>query len=337
GSFTSQQFQVGANNGQTISVSSISSARTSTLGQSYGSSLTGTTLTASTGITGAGQFTINGVDVFTGTSIAGSAKDIAAGINAKSISGVTATAQGTSAAGTYAATAGITAGTATLTINSIAIGLNLTGVGATDVANTLAAINNNSAATGVTATDNGGALTLSAADGRNITSSFALGTATNAAKQDVGLGTVAATTYSSYNLSYTGTNALVIAGSAANTVKGLTNASTSAAATGTAISLIDVSTVAGANTALTSIDAALTSVNSSRAALGAIQNRFSTTVTSLQSSSENQAAARSRIQDADFAAETASLSRAQVLQQAATAMIAQANQLPQGVLALLRG
>ena len=189
----------------------------------------------------------------------------------------------------------------------------------------------------MTAADNGGAITLAATDGRNITSSLALGTATNAAKQDIGLGTVAATTFSSYDLSYTGTNALVIAGSAANTVKGQTNASTSAAATGTAISLVDVSTVAGANTAISSIDAALTTVNTSRATLGALQNRFSTTVASLQSSAENQSAARSRIQDADFAAETAALSRAQVLQQAATAMIAQANQLPQQVLQLLKG
>src|SRR5205085_2495066 len=270
GTFTSQQFQVGANANQTITIASIASARTSSLGQSYGAALTGTTLTAATGITAAGQFTIDGVDIYAGSTIAGSAKDIAAAINTRSIPGVTATAQATSAAGTYAATAGITAGTATLTINGIAIGLNLTTVAATDVANTIAAINNNSAATGVTAADNGGAITLSATDGRNITSSLALGTATNAAKQDIGLGTVAATTFSSYNLSYTGTNALVIAGTAANTVKGQTNGSTSAAATGTAISLIDVSTVAGANTALTSIDAALTSVNSSRAALGAI-------------------------------------------------------------------
>jgi flagellin len=77
-------------------------------------------------------------------------------------------------------------------------------------------------------------------------------------------------------------------------------------------------------------------VNSSRAELGAYQNRFTSVVTSLQTTSENLSASRSRIQDADFAAETANLSRSQVLQQAGTAMVAQANQLPQGVLALLR-
>jgi flagellin len=334
---TSQAFQVGANANQTITISGIASARASALGQSYGVSATGTTLTAATGITAAGQFTIQGVDVYAGAAVGGSAKDIAAAINSRGITGVTATAQATTAAGTTTATGGATAGTATLTINGIAIGLNVTAVLATDRANTLAAINLNSAATGVTATDNGAGLTLTAADGRNITSSVALGTATNIAKQDLGLGTVAATTYSSYNLAYTGTAPLVIAGSVNSAVTtGFANASTAAAATGTAVSVIDISTIGGANAALASIDAALTSVNSERAKLGAIQNRFSSTIENIQTTSENLSASRSRIQDADFASETAMLSRAQVLQQAGTAMIAQANQLPQQVLQLLR-
>ncbi len=85
------------------------------------------------------------------------------------------------------------------------------------------------------------------------------------------------------------------------------------------------------------VDGALAAVNSQRASLGALQSRFETTVSSLSTSSENLSAARSRIQDADFAQETANLSRAQVLQQAGTAMIAQANQLPQQVLSLLKG
>jgi flagellin len=106
--------------------------------------------------------------------------------------------------------------------------------------------------------------------------------------------------------------------------------------TGAALSVIDISSVSGANTALASVDAALTQINGERAKLGAIQNRFSSTVSNLQTTSENLSASRSRIQDADFAAETAMLSRAQVLQQAGTAMIAQANQLPQQVLQLLR-
>ncbi|MFN7784546.1 MAG: flagellin, partial [Lysobacterales bacterium] len=84
------------------------------------------------------------------------------------------------------------------------------------------------------------------------------------------------------------------------------------------------------------IDNALTAVNSSRAELGAIQNRFSSVVTNLQTSSENLSASRSRIRDADYAKETAELTRGQILQQAGTAMLAQANQLPQNVLSLLR-
>lgn len=93
----------------------------------------------------------------------------------------------------------------------------------------------------------------------------------------------------------------------------------------------------GANLAITAIDSALTEVNTERAKFGAAQNRFESVVANLQVSAENQGAARGRIMDADFATETANLSRAQVLQQAGTAMVAQANQLPQGVLALLRG
>jgi flagellin len=77
-------------------------------------------------------------------------------------------------------------------------------------------------------------------------------------------------------------------------------------------------------------------VNGQRASFGALQSRFDTTISNLHTTSENLSASRSRIQDADFAAETANLSRAQILQQAGTAMVAQANQLPQGVLALLR-
>jgi flagellin len=96
-------------------------------------------------------------------------------------------------------------------------------------------------------------------------------------------------------------------------------------------------TVNAANSAvLVALDTALATVNSTRATLGAVQSRFENTVNFLRTSVENQSAARGRIMDADFAAETANLSRSQILQQAGTAMIAQANQLPQGVLALLR-
>ncbi|HAT8174674.1 TPA: flagellin, partial [Legionella pneumophila] len=98
---------------------------------------------------------------------------------------------------------------------------------------------------------------------------------------------------------------------------------------------LDVSTVAGAQTAIKRIDAALNSVNSNRANMGALQNRFESTIANLQNVSDNLSAARSRIQDADYAAEMASLTKNQILQQAGTAMLAQANSLPQSVLSLL--
>ncbi len=93
---------------------------------------------------------------------------------------------------------------------------------------------------------------------------------------------------------------------------------------------------AGARAAMDALDIAIDAVTSSRADFGAVQNRFDTVIANLQVASENQAASRGRIMDADFATETANLSRGQILQQAGTAMIAQANQLPQGVLSLLR-
>ncbi|WP_313440346.1 flagellin [Stenotrophomonas sp.] len=99
---------------------------------------------------------------------------------------------------------------------------------------------------------------------------------------------------------------------------------------------IDVSTVKGAQQAMEVVDKALGAINSTRADLGAIQNRFTSVVANLQTSSENLSASRSRIKDTDFAKETAELTRTQILQQAGTAMLAQANQVPQGVLSLLR-
>jgi flagellin len=98
-----------------------------------------------------------------------------------------------------------------------------------------------------------------------------------------------------------------------------------------------VTTNALSTTAIGLLDTALTSVNTARAGLGAVQNRFESVIGNLQVASENQSAAKSRIMDADFAAETAKLTRGQILQQAGTAMLAQANSLPNGVLALLRG
>ncbi len=129
---------------------------------------------------------------------------------------------------------------------------------------------------------------------------------------------------------------IVIAGTTNNaTVAGFANGSTAAVAT-TGISGLDVSGFGGAQTALVQVDKALAQINTSRANLGALQSRFENVVSNIQIASENVAAARGRIVDADFAQETANFSRAQILQQAGTAMVAQANQLPQQVLQLLR-
>jgi flagellin len=106
--------------------------------------------------------------------------------------------------------------------------------------------------------------------------------------------------------------------------------------TGALMSAVDLTTVAGANQAIRSTDAALTSVNSSRARLGAAMNRFEAAISAQRITAEAQTASRSRIQDADFALETAALTRAQILQQSGMAILSQANALPQNVLSLLR-
>ena len=218
-------------------------------------------------------------------------------------------------------------------VGAIAHGGTASGQGA----NTAAAINAISDKTGVTAKADSvtGKITLSAADGRDIkledggTAGRAL--AATGIAPDTFTGTV---TLSSSNV-----NGIVVggknnasAGLAAYT--GLKAADTKS--TGT-ISSVDVSTATGAQAAIDTIDKALSSVNTSRANMGAYQNRFSAVVSNLQSSSESLSSSRSRIQDADFAAETASMTRGQILQQAGTAMLAQANSLPNGVLSLLRG
>ena len=111
---------------------------------------------------------------------------------------------------------------------------------------------------------------------------------------------------------------------------------TATAAATTGISSVDVLSSGTASQAMATIDTAMDAVNTARGTLGALQSRFENAIGNIQVSAENLAAARGRIVDADFAAETANLSRSQILQQAGTAMVAQANQLPQGVLSLLR-
>ncbi len=116
----------------------------------------------------------------------------------------------------------------------------------------------------------------------------------------------------------------------------ITNVIGTAVITGTETPTVQITDIATAQGAIASIDTAIDEINSQRATFGAVQNRFENVVANLMVATENQAAARSRIMDADYATETANLSRASILQQAGNAMVAQANQLPQQVLALLR-
>ena len=329
GTFTAQQFQVGANAGQTISVSGIGSTRASALGASYTAALLSGQVSA-TALT-VGALSLNGVAIQATTAGPGNGQTadsswaVAQAINA-SQGTVLATANATAATGAApAANSAIAANT--FQINGVNVGAIADGGSvAGQASNVVAAINSISAATGVTAVIGAGnAVNLTAADGRQVAIT---GTVTNT-------GLTAAVTRGTVALSTNSTQGIVVAGPApAN--GGFTAGTTPSTLTGTAISSVDISTIAGANAALSAIDAALTTVNSERAKLGAIQNRFSSTIENLQTGSENLSASRSRIQDADFAAETAALARAQVLQQAGTAMIAQANQLPQQVLQLLR-
>jgi len=246
---------------------------------------------------------------------------------------------------TTAATAPTTSGAITandLTINGV--GISALGGGSIAAGTTMAAqganvanaINLATGQTGVTAAADAvtGAITLAAADGRNIVVAFAGATADAAHT-----GLAAATTRGTVSLTSSNPAGIVVGGAktdSAGLADFLGQAVTSDMTNGSALGSLDISTAAGANRALTTIDNALSSVNAARGAMGAYQNRFTSVVSNLQSTAENLTASRSRIQDADFAAETASLSRSQVLQQAGTAMVAQANQLPQGVLALLR-
>ncbi|GAB5453019.1 MAG: flagellin [Halioglobus sp.] len=156
----------------------------------------------------------------------------------------------------------------------------------------------------------------------NVSSASGVGATYNSATAEIIL-------VSSGNITFTGA-------ALSATVTGFTAAENATASTSTGIDTLSVSSFAGAQLAIDLVDSSLTSINSARATLGAVQSRFESVVTSVQTTSENLSASRSRIRDADFAAETANLTRAQILQQAGTAMLAQANAAPQNVLALLQ-
>ena len=279
----------------------------------------------------------------------------AAAINALSEqTGVTAKANATVVQGnTSMATAAASSGT--LVINGVSTAAISTGAVSTSANRkaTVDAINAISGQTGVIATDSNDdtkGVSLAAADGRNITAVQASGGGLTASGTGLGFLMTAASTASPSSADMdlrTFTSTVTLSSTKEFTVAAGTNSTGTAALnlkvgtygggrSGDSLSNVDISTQAGANKALVAIDNALTSVNAARANMGAIQNRFSAVVSNLQSTSENLTASRSRIRDADFATETASLTRGQILQQAGTAMLAQANSLPNGVMALLR-
>lgn len=313
----------------------------------------GTTLNALV----AGDLEINGVSV--GASLAtddtasslnnsASAIALAAAINRVSDqSQVSATVNSTQLVGGTGQTAA--AATASITINGVTIGdiTTLTGAENDETNRTTAidAINAVSGQTGVVASDNGTTITLSAEDGRNISvelETAALGAAVGLDATVDGIFVTAADTESiSGTITLSSAESFTVEAGTTNGDSGVTNVGLEqgnfgGASNGQFLKDIDLSSLDGAESALTAVDNALDAVNRERANLGAIQNRLDSTVTSLAINVENLTAARSRILDADFAKETAELSRTQVLQQAGVSILAQANAQPQLVLSLLQ-
>ena len=359
GTFTSQTLQVGANAGGSnqISIDKIASARSASLGvgsgSSYAATIANTGSVSVTNLTASGLVTINGFNVgatvsdgvsldLTGTTAvdesAGSAIAKAAAINAISgDSGVTATVNSTTLS---AAIVGGSVDDASLTLNGVSLGtIQGTGnnSGAAVVSSFVAAVNAVSDSTGVSAeilSATAGTYRLTAADGRNI----------NLVQDTATLGATASfasdgTAQATITLASNSSNGITIGGDTASVnALGITAVGNTAATVtvGAGVSSVDLTTAAGASNALAIIDSAIENIANSRADLGAFQNRLESTISNLNIQSENLSASRGRIQDADFAAETANLSRSQILQQAGTAILAQANALPQSVLSLLQ-
>lgn len=358
GSFGSRNFQVGADANQTIAVS-VGDARAASLGShsmTADGTVTGSIVSPATaatnGIAAEADLTITtgaGTSAAISYSANAQASDIAAAINTGAGSvGITATASNTATLENLADADG---DGISFLLNGTAVSANVTS--SNDLSEIAAAINGVAKDTGVTATfansSDKSSLTLKTTDGRDIDiSAFAdddasvtgvaasidlkgysdTGTMTSGAAAGadaaIAVGTVALTSSEGgFTLALAGTDAFTGA---------------SASSSFSAVSDLDISGSdgSGAQSALAVIDAALATVSSQRATLGAIQNRFGSTISNLQTTVENVSAARSRIQDADFAAETAALTKAQILLQAGTSVLQQANALPQNVLTLLR-
>lgn len=285
-----------------------------------------------------------------------SAKDIASAVNAVSFTGVKATAS-TNATLQLSGTTGSTATNFVFNLtgtnaSQVQVSFTYGGNTASGLSAAVSAFNDVSSKTGITAKLNSTAdgIELTASDGSTIfldnQSASSSGSMTISGTANSGAGTFASSitggmataiggqlvfdSDKSYNIGTSGAN-LVSGAAGAQITSGTSNIGSLQA-----VSLLDISTADGATAAIRIADSAIQSINNQRAVYGALQSRFENTIANLQTSSENLSAARSRIRDADFAAETASLTRAQILQQAGTAMLAQANQIPQNVLSLLK-
>ncbi|HEX8479494.1 MAG TPA: flagellin, partial [Telluria sp.] len=234
----------------------------------------------------------------------------------------------------------ITSDNSTAATVSFSVGAGTT---ADDFAAGISAINAQSAKTGVSASydSKNGGIKLSNSSGSDIK----IDNKNLAAGAAVGMQTTAADGTLNASTSIAGAASGVAVGSI--TLDSEKSFSATDARTGVAslgggstlksVATLDISTFDGAQQAIKIADAALSSVNGQRAQYGALQSRFSSAIANLATTTENLSASKSRITDTDFAAETASLTRGQILQQAGTAMLAQANSLPNGVLSLLRG
>lgn len=344
GSFSGATFQVGANAGETISFN-IASAKASSIGQI--AEATGTEVTAATAaditlsVGGAAAQNVSSSANFavTGDSYrdAASAYAKAAAINDAGVSGLSASAA-TSGSATYATFGGTAGDIYDLKINGVAVittqDVSGSGLSVTAVRD---AINAVSSQTGVVATNNGNEMTLSSADGRSIVvdESGSTQLAVNEGLNDAvngdfaGAETAAATQRGTITISATDT--IAIGGTVATL--GLT-AAVSKDVSG--IDTANISTASGAQTTIKRVDAAMASIDSIRGDLGAVQNRFESTIANLQNVAENLSAARSRTLDADIAEETSAMTKNNILQQAGVAILAQANQAPQLALSLLQ-
>ena len=352
GTFNNKDFQVGSGNDTTDRISiSIGNAKASALGvvgATTGASSANTQAAVSLDVLNAGDLAIKGFaisastsDNVSSTNSSASAIAKANAINASSsLTGVTAKANATVIeSGTVTGQAAkINAGDILLNgvdLGEIAIATDAPG----RAAQLAAAMNAKTSQTGVTAAvTNTNKVTMTASDGRNIT--WTVGGSIAAGVAGFTSSTGSTTTYASLSLtSSTGDSALTYTASSTGAAKvGLTGALTLTASTvtGQTVSSVDLTTQANSQKALSILDSAIDTVTNSRANLGAYQNRFEAAISNLETTSMNLQASRSRILDTDYAKETTNLAKSQIVQQAATAMLAQANQSSQSVLALLK-